>query len=70
MADMTPEFVKTLVETTQNVTLEDAATARIAGSIGAAMATLDRIAGDSLFDTEPAGFARTLVEHRGEGGEA
>ncbi len=69
MADMTPEFVKTLVEKTQNATLEDASTARIAGGIGAAIATLDRVAGDSLFDTEPAGFARTLVEQCREGGE-
>jgi len=70
MADMTPEFVKTLVETTQHATLEDASTARIAGGIGAAIATLDRVAGDSLLDTEPADFARTLVEQRGQGGEA
>ncbi len=69
MADMTPEFVKTLVETTQGATLEDASTTRIAGAIGAAIATLDRIAGESLFDTEPAGFARILVEQRREGGE-
>ena len=52
--------MQALVRDWQGVDLEDAAAARLAGVSASVRAALDAVAGQSLFDTEPAHFERAL----------
>ena len=52
--------MQALVRDWQGVDLEDAAAARLAGVSAPVRAALDAVAGQSLFDTEPAHFERAL----------
>ena len=67
MSRIDPPFIRQVVVATQGITLEDPAAARIAGIIGRALPTLDTLAGDGLFDTEPASFDRVLSALAGDG---
>lgn len=67
MSSIDPSFIRQVVATTQGIALEDPAVARMAGIIGRALPTLDVLAGDGLFDTEPASFDRTLAALAGDG---
>jgi hypothetical protein len=67
MSSIDSAFIRHLVATTQGIALEDAAAARSAGIIGHALPTLDALAGDGLFDTEPASFDRALAAQAANG---
>ncbi|MFN4089060.1 MAG: hypothetical protein ACK4QW_08470 [Alphaproteobacteria bacterium] len=62
-----PGQIRDLVSATTGVALSDASAGRAARSLGAAGATLDRLAGDSMFDTEPAQLVVTLGALKGRG---
>ena len=53
--------MRELAEEWQGVVLDDAAATRLAGVSESLRATLDAVAGKSLFDTEPAHFERALT---------
>ena len=63
------DFVLDLVARTQGIELQADSAGRSADSGNAITATLDAIAGGSLFDTEPAHFERELHRLRGEPGD-
>lgn len=54
------EQVRDQVQRTTGAVLSEASSARTARMLTAVSATLDRYAGDSLFDTEPALLSTTL----------
>lgn len=58
---MDAKQVKALAAEWHGVALEDAAAERLAAGSAAITATLEAVAGGSLFDTEPAHFDRALV---------
>ncbi len=57
---MDSKHIQALVEEWQGVVLEDAAAERLAGISVSVRAALDTVAGNSMFDTEPAHFERVL----------
>ncbi len=67
MSKIDEQFVQDLVPRTQGITLSSESVRRSAGSLGAVMRTLDRLASGSLFDTEPAQFDRELARQAGSG---
>lgn len=69
MSSIDPAFIRNLVATTQGIALEDPAAARLAGIIGQALPTLNTLAGDGLFDTEPSSFDRALAALAADGDE-
>ncbi len=58
------EQVRDQVERTTGAVLSEASSARTARMLTSVSATLDRYAGDSLFDTEPALLSTTLSNLR------
>ena len=60
MSSIDADFVRDLVDRTQGVRLTPESAQRLAQSSASICRTLDALAGESLFDTEPAQFDSEL----------
>jgi hypothetical protein len=66
MTKITERLVSDMVAATQGIQLGEAAARRVAAVIAAFSAAVDRVAGASLMETEPARFDRYVVQQRNE----
>jgi hypothetical protein len=66
MPKTTQRLVSDMVAATQGIELGEASARRVAAAIAGFSATVDRVAGASLMETEPARFDRYVVERRSE----
>lgn len=66
MSKIDSAFIKQLVATTQNIELDERAAAHLAKVSEQAFRTLGRVAGSSLFDTEPARFEAAMARLAGD----
>jgi hypothetical protein len=66
MSNIDSAFIKRFVAATQNVELDEQAATHLAKVSEQAFRTLGRVAGSSLFDTEPARFEAAMGRLAGD----